>query len=98
MEEVREVAVVRSAKYQQSLRRYHAWHVQARVFQAGDFVLRLALTGFHQEVSPWEGTYIVTQLLRPGSYKLVTPDGSLISNMEYRAVASLLPLDPATCL
>lgn len=30
--------------------------------------------------SPWEGLYVITKVLRPGSYKLATPDGVPISN------------------
>jgi hypothetical protein len=36
----REVALLQSAKYQQALRRYHAWHVMPRGFEPGDLVLR----------------------------------------------------------
>lgn len=76
LEEVREVAIARSAKYQQILKRYHAHHVRARAFQDGDFVLWLAQDrrGFTKMSLPWEGSYIVTQVLRPGSYKVATPD------------------------
>jgi hypothetical protein len=35
------MALLHSARYQQSLRRYHARGVQSRGFQLGDLVLRL---------------------------------------------------------
>jgi hypothetical protein len=41
LEEARDVALLHSARYQQSLRRYHAQSVRARGFQVGDLVLRL---------------------------------------------------------
>jgi ribonuclease HI/transposase InsO family protein len=41
LEEVRNVALLHSAWYQQSLRRYHARRVRPRDFQVGDLVLRL---------------------------------------------------------
>jgi hypothetical protein len=41
LEEARGVALLHSARYQQSLRRYHARRVQPRGFQVGDLVLRL---------------------------------------------------------
>jgi transposase InsO family protein len=41
LEEARDVALLHSAWYQQSLRRYHARRVRARGFQVGDLVLRL---------------------------------------------------------
>jgi transposase InsO family protein len=41
LEEARDVALLHSTRYQQSLRRYHARTVQPRGFQVGDLVLRL---------------------------------------------------------
>jgi transposase InsO family protein len=41
LEEARDVALLHSARYQQSLRRYHARRVRPRDFQVGDLVLRL---------------------------------------------------------
>jgi hypothetical protein len=41
LEEARDMALLHSARYQQSLRRYHARGVQSRDLQVGDLVLRL---------------------------------------------------------
>jgi transposase InsO family protein len=41
LEEAQDVALLHSARYQQSLRRYHAQSVRSRGFQVGDLVLRL---------------------------------------------------------
>jgi transposase InsO family protein len=41
LEEARDVALLHSARYQQSLRRYHARSVRSRGFQVGDLVLHL---------------------------------------------------------
>jgi hypothetical protein len=41
LEEARDVVLLHSARYQQSLRRYHARRVRPRGFQVGDLVLRL---------------------------------------------------------
>jgi transposase InsO family protein len=41
LEEARDVALLHSARYQQSLRRYHARGVRSRDLQVGDLVLRL---------------------------------------------------------
>jgi transposase InsO family protein len=41
LEEARDVALLHLARYQQSLRRYHAQRVRPRGFQVGDLVLRL---------------------------------------------------------
>jgi hypothetical protein len=41
LEEAQDIALLHSARYQQSLRRYHARRVRPRDFQVGDLVLRL---------------------------------------------------------
>jgi hypothetical protein len=41
LEEARDVALLHSARYQQSLRRYHARGVRSRDLQVSDLVLRL---------------------------------------------------------
>jgi hypothetical protein len=41
LEEARDVALLHSARYQQSMRRYHARRVRPRGFQVGDLVLQL---------------------------------------------------------
>jgi len=41
LDEARDVALLHSAKYQQTLRRYHARRVRGRAFQIGGLVLRL---------------------------------------------------------
>jgi hypothetical protein len=41
LEEARDMSLLHSARYQQSLRRYHARGVRPRDFQVGDLVLRL---------------------------------------------------------
>jgi hypothetical protein len=40
LEEVRDVALLHSARFQQSLRRYHDKHVHKRDLNVGDLVLR----------------------------------------------------------
>jgi hypothetical protein len=39
LEELREAAVIQSAKHQQAMRRYHARNVSSHSFQVADFVL-----------------------------------------------------------
>ena len=72
LEEARDNAVKRSAKYQQALRRYHARRVHPRSFQTGDLVLRRVQTkqGKHKLSPPWEGPYKVAEVIRPGAYRL----------------------------
>jgi len=82
LDEARDVALLRSAKYQQALRRYHSRRIQERSFNVGELVLRLVQSkkGRHKLSPPWEGPYIISQVLRPGSYKLQTPDGEEFTN------------------
>ena len=41
LDEARDIALLRSAKYQQALRRYHSRRVRDRAFNIGDLVLHL---------------------------------------------------------
>jgi len=82
LEELREAAVIQSAKHQQAMRRYHARNVNPRGFNVGDFVLRkIQTTKDRHKLSPvWEGPFEVVSVTRPGSYRLQREDGSEIPN------------------
>jgi transposase InsO family protein len=82
LEEARDVALLHSARYQQSLRRYHARRVRPRGFQVGDLVLRLRqdARGCHKLTPPWEGPFIIAKILKPGTYKLANDQGEVYSN------------------
>jgi transposase InsO family protein len=82
LEEARDVALLHSARYQQSLRRYHARRVQPRGFQVGDLVLRLRqdARGHHKLTPPWEGLFIIAKILKPRTYKLANDQGEVYSN------------------
>jgi hypothetical protein len=82
LEEARDMALLHSARYQQSLRRYHARGVWSRDLQVGDLVLRLRqdARGRHQLTPPWEGPFIITKILKPGTYKLANSQGEVYSN------------------
>ena len=73
LEEAREMALSRSAIYQQNLRRYHARKVKPRGFREGDLVLRLVqrTTGRHKLSPPWEGPFIVSKVLKNDAYYLI---------------------------
>jgi hypothetical protein len=57
LDEARLVALMHSARYQQSLRRYQARKVRRRDFNEGDLVLNLRQDnrGRHKLSPPWEG-------------------------------------------
>ena len=76
------MALLHSARYQQSLRWYQAQKVRCRDLNKGDLVLRLwqDSRGRHKLTPPWEGPYIVTEVLKPGTYKLANEKGEVFTN------------------
>jgi hypothetical protein len=82
LEEARCQAALRTARYQQGLRRYHSRHVWARTLEVGDLVLRriLSLKGLHKLSPMWEGPFKVTHITRPGSARLETAEGVPMGN------------------
>ena len=79
LDEACDVALLRSAKYQQALCRYHSGLVWGRAFNIGDLVLRLVQSNKnrHKLSPPWEGPYVVMEVLQPGTYKLRTIEGEV---------------------
>jgi len=76
------VALLHSARYQQSLRRYQAQRVRRRDLNKGDLLLRLRQDnrGRHKLSPPWEGPYIVAKVLKPGTYKLANENSEVFTN------------------
>ena len=69
-------------RYQQSLRRYQAQRVRRRDLNEGDLVLRLRQDnrGRHKLSPPWEGPYIIAEVLKPGTNKLANENGEVLTN------------------
>jgi hypothetical protein len=84
------MAIMHSAGYQQALRRYQAQKIRRQYFNEGDLVLRLHQDnrGRHKLSPPWEGPYVVVEVLKPGTYKLANEQGEVLTN-----ATSLLPLE-----
>ena len=82
LEEARETAVIRSARYQQTLRRYHERKIRGRILEVGDLVLwRTQSTKEKQKLSPpWEGPYVVTKVIRPSTYRLKDDNDNVLTN------------------
>jgi hypothetical protein len=82
LEEAREAALIQSARYLQGLRRYHNRNVRSRSFLVGDMVLRkIQSTRDRHKLSPlWEGPFIISEVTRPGSYRLKREDGTDVDN------------------
>ena len=70
------------AKYQQALLWYHSRQVRGWAFNVGDLVLRLVQSNKdrHKLSPPWEGPYVIAEVLRPGAYKLKTINGEVFTN------------------
>ena len=53
-----------------------------RAFNIGDLVLHLMQSNkdHHKLSPPWEGPYIIAEVLRSGAYKLKTIDGEVFTN------------------
>ena len=53
-----------------------------RAFNVGDLVLHLIQSNkdCHKLSSPWEGLYIIEEVLHPGAYKLKTINGEVFTN------------------
>src|ERR1041384_6687829 len=68
LEEARDLAVIRSAQYQQELRRYHNRNIRTRTFSEGQLVLRLVqITKDRHKLSPlWDGPFVIDKITRPG--------------------------------
>jgi hypothetical protein len=69
LDEASLVALMHSARYQQSLRRYRARKIRWRDFSEGHLVLRLRKDnrGRHKLSPPWEGPYVVVKVPKPGT-------------------------------
>jgi hypothetical protein len=82
IDEARDVAMMHSARYQQVLRRYQAQKIWRRDFNEGGLVLRLHQDnrGRHKLSPPWEGLYVVIEVLKPSTYKLVNEQGEILTN------------------
>ena len=81
-EEVRVAALIQSARYLQSLRKYHDRNVQERSFNIEDLVLRRIqnTSGRHKLMSPWEGPFMVKEVTRPSSFRLAYEDRTEVPN------------------
>jgi hypothetical protein len=65
LDEARDVALLRCAKYRQALRRYHERNVRPREFRIRDLVLRRVQGSKdrHKLAPPWEGPFIINEVL-----------------------------------
>jgi transposase InsO family protein len=73
LDEARDIALARSAVYQQSLRNYHSRRIRRRSFKPGNLVLCLKQISTSKLEPPWEGPYFVHEAMPGGAYRLRNP-------------------------
>ena len=78
LKEARETTVIRSARY----RRYHERKIRGRILEVGDLVLRRTQSTKekHKLSPPWEGPYTMTEVIRPGAYRLKDDNDDVLTN------------------
>ena len=85
LDEARDIALARTATYQQSLRNYHSRRLRTRSFVEGDLVLRLKQKKVHKLASPWEGPFIIAEVIGGGAYRLKNPRNGELSHNPWNA-------------
>jgi transposase InsO family protein len=82
LKEQRLTAVMRQAHHDQQLHRYHDRNVKETSFNVGDLVLRRIqkTDDMHKFSTPWEGSFIVTEVISPYTYCLQWGDGQGVPN------------------
>ena len=82
LEEAHETTIIRSARYQQTLHRYHERKIRGMILEVRDLVLRRTQSTKekHKLSTPWEGPYTVTEVIQPGAYRLKDNNGNVLTN------------------
>ncbi|XP_031090983.1 uncharacterized protein LOC115995980 [Ipomoea triloba] len=85
IDEKREAAFCRMENYNRQLKSYHDAKAKPRYFQVGNYVLRRREASQPLEggkfAKKWEGPYIIDEVIRPGTYKLMIVGGRLIDRI-----------------
>jgi hypothetical protein len=73
---------MRQTRHDQQLRRYHDRNVKETSFNIGDLVMRRIQKtgGMYGSPPPWEGPFIVTEVISPSTYRLRWGDGQGVPN------------------
>ena len=83
VEEKREQALIRIAARNQVIARYYDKRFRPRVFRVGDLVMKRVLVqepGLGAFSPKWEGPYMITGVVRPGTYRLSDQEGRNLGN------------------
>ena len=70
LDEARDAVLSRTAVYQQSLRNYHSRRMRHRPLEKGNLVLKLNQKGHLKFESPWEGPYIIDEVVAEGVFRI----------------------------
>jgi hypothetical protein len=83
IEEHHVAALTRHTGYEQQLHCYHDCNMRERSFNVGDLVLhRIQDTkGMHKLSAPWEGPFIMMEVVGPVTYPLQWSDGQGVPNV-----------------
>ena len=56
--------------------------IRGRILEVGDLMLRRTQSTKekHKLSPPWEGPYTVTEVIRPGAYRLKDDNGNILTN------------------
>jgi hypothetical protein len=82
LEEQRLSAIMRQARHDQQLRRYHNRNIKETSFNIGDLILRRIqkTDGMYKLSAPWDGPFIVTEVISPSACRLQWGDGQGVPN------------------
>ena len=82
LKEAHETTVICFARYQQTLCRYCERKNRRRTLEVGDLVLRRTQSTKekHKLSPPWEGPYMVTEVIQPGAYRLKDDNSNILTN------------------
>jgi hypothetical protein len=82
LEESRNIVLSNVRKYQTTLKRYYDKSVVQRGLNVGDLVLKkdIRTKDKHKFSTPWEGPFIVVDVVVPGAYVLAEVDDGMLPN------------------
>jgi hypothetical protein len=83
LEERRNTTLSNVCKYQVALKRYYNKSMVQRELNIGDLVLRkdIYTKNKHKFSTPWEGPFIVVDVVAPGAYVLAEVDDGMLPNI-----------------
>ena len=83
VDEAREMANIRNAEYKRRMAKHYNSRVKPRPLQLGDLVLKKVILATKDsregKLGPnWEGPYLITEVVRPGTYRIQDLEGKVL--------------------